>query len=169
MIVFPESPFIDIYPGSYLAHVKNTYGIRMWFNSKQSSCQCRRCKRGGGSIPGLERLHLRKKWQPTPVLLPGKSHGQRSLVGFSQWRCKDSNTNEQITHVKWQPIYQSCQRCHRYQRKEKWWILKIYLIIFRPIGILPGVDALVCHLAPHFGTETLIPLLLGVLSADDSS
>ena len=34
MIVSPESPFIDIYPGSYLAHVKNIYGIRMWLNSK---------------------------------------------------------------------------------------------------------------------------------------
>ena len=98
MIVFPESPFIDIYPGSYLAHVKNTYGIRMWFNSKQSSCQCRRCKWGGGSIPGLERLHLRKKWQPTPVLLPGKSHGQRSLVGFSPWDCKELDTTEAIEH-----------------------------------------------------------------------
>ena len=31
---------------------------------------------------------LEKKWQPTPVFLPGKSHGQRSLVGYSPWSCR---------------------------------------------------------------------------------
>ena len=34
-----------------------------------------------GSIPGLGRSPWRRKWQPTPVFLPGKSHGQRSLGG----------------------------------------------------------------------------------------
>ena len=36
----------------------------------------------------------RRKWQSTPVLLPGKSHGQRSLVSYSPWRCKESDTTE---------------------------------------------------------------------------
>ena len=31
--------------------------------------------------------YRRRKWQPTPVLLPGESHGQRSLAGYSPWRC----------------------------------------------------------------------------------
>ena len=39
----------------------------------------------------------RRKWQPTPVFLPGKSHGQRSLVGCSLWGCKESGTTEQLT------------------------------------------------------------------------
>ena len=34
----------------------------------------------------------RRKWQPTPVLLPGKSHEQRSLVGYSPWGHKESDT-----------------------------------------------------------------------------
>ena len=33
-------------------------------------------------------LHWRRKWQPTPVLLPGKSHGQKRLVGYSPWSHK---------------------------------------------------------------------------------
>ena len=37
----------------------------------------------------------RGKWQPTPVLLPGKSYGQRSLVGYSPWGRKESDTTEQ--------------------------------------------------------------------------
>ena len=38
----------------------------------------------------------KRKWQPTPVLLPGKSHGQRSLVGYSPCGCKKSDTTEQL-------------------------------------------------------------------------
>ena len=36
----------------------------------------------------------RKKWQPTPGLLPGKFHGRRSLVGYSPWGPKESDTTE---------------------------------------------------------------------------
>ena len=37
-----------------------------------------------------------RQWQPTPVLLPGKSHGWRSLVGYSPWGRKESDTTEQL-------------------------------------------------------------------------
>ena len=32
-----------------------------------------------------------RKWQPTPIFLPEKSHGQRSLVGYSSWNCEELN------------------------------------------------------------------------------
>ena len=48
-----------------------------------------------GSIPGLGRFPRRRKWQPTPVLLPGKSHGWRSMVGYSPWGHRESDTTEQ--------------------------------------------------------------------------
>src|SRR5574341_1438754 len=38
----------------------------------------------------------RRQWHPTPVLLPGKSHGRRSLVGCSPWGCEESDTTEQL-------------------------------------------------------------------------
>ena len=38
----------------------------------------------------------RRQWHPTPVLLPGKSHGQRSLVGCSPWGPKESDTTERL-------------------------------------------------------------------------
>ena len=38
----------------------------------------------------------RRKWHPTPVLLPGKSHGWRSLVGCSPWGCKELDTTERL-------------------------------------------------------------------------
>ena len=39
---------------------------------------------------------LEKKWQPTPVLLPGKSHGWRSLLGYSPWDHKESDLTERL-------------------------------------------------------------------------
>ena len=39
----------------------------------------------------------RRKWQPTPVLLPGKSHGQRNLVGYSPWGCKELDMTERLS------------------------------------------------------------------------
>ena len=43
---------------------------------------CLQCGRPGFN-PWVGKIHWRRKWQPTPVLLPGKSHGQRSLAGYS--------------------------------------------------------------------------------------
>jgi len=62
-------------------------GLPWWLSSKESvynsgDClQCRRCgfNRWVGKIP------WRRKWQPTPVFLPGKSHEQGRLVGYRQW------------------------------------------------------------------------------------
>ena len=39
-------------------------------------------------------MHWRRQWHPTPVLLPGKSHGRRSLVTCSPWDCEESDTTE---------------------------------------------------------------------------
>ena len=38
----------------------------------------------------------RRQWQPTPELLPGKSHGQRSLVGYSPWGREESDMTERL-------------------------------------------------------------------------
>ena len=44
--------------------------------------------------PWTGKISWRRKWQPTPVFLPGKSHGQRSLAGYSPWGRKESGTTE---------------------------------------------------------------------------
>ena len=40
----------------------------------------------------------RRKWQPIPVFLPGKSHGPRSLAGYSPWGHKESDATEQLNN-----------------------------------------------------------------------
>ena len=50
-----------------------------------------------GFDPWLGKIPWRRKWQPTPVILPGKSHGQRSLEGNSPWGHIESDTAERLT------------------------------------------------------------------------
>ena len=67
-------------------------------SGKESTCQCRRHKRLRFN-PWVRKFPWRRKWQPTPVSLPGKFHGHRSLVGYRPWGCKESDTIEQVnTH-----------------------------------------------------------------------
>ena len=73
------------------------YSLLMGFpdgaSGKESTCQGRRWKRHGFD-PWVRKIPWRKKWQTIPVFLPGESHGQWSVVGYSPWRCKESNMTE---------------------------------------------------------------------------
>ena len=51
-----------------------------------------------GFDPWVKKILWRREWQPTPVFLLGKSHGQRSQGVYSPWGCKESDTIEQLTH-----------------------------------------------------------------------
>ena len=62
-------------------------GLPRWLSGRESACQCRR----HGFSPWVERIPWRKKWQPTPVFLPGKSHGQRSLGSIVHGVTKESD------------------------------------------------------------------------------
>ena len=62
---------------------------------KESACQRRRHKRHGFNL-WVRKIPWNKKCQPTPVFLPGKSHGQRSLVGYSPWGHKESDVTEAV-------------------------------------------------------------------------
>ena len=55
---------------------------------KEYTCQCIRHR----FYPWVEKIPWRRKWQPTPIFLPGKSHGQRSLAGYSPWVAKELDT-----------------------------------------------------------------------------
>ena len=58
-----------------------------WLGGKESTCQCRRHKRHGFN-PRVWKMPWRRKWQLTPVFLFGKFNGQRSMVGYRPWGCK---------------------------------------------------------------------------------
>ena len=71
-------------------------GVPWWLSSKEPTCQCRRW----GFDPWVRKIPWRRAWQPNPVVLPGESHGQRSLVGYGSWGCKESDTTERLNNHK---------------------------------------------------------------------
>ena len=76
--------------------------------------------RGGNFDPWGGKIPWRGKWQPTPVFLPGESHGQRSLVGYSSWGPKESDT---IGHIRTGFLYTWCLRTTGLKAHE--WLLWI--------------------------------------------
>ena len=70
--------------GQPVAHSQPT-GLPCWLSGRESACDAG----DAGSIPWVRKTPWRRKWQPTPVFLPGKSHGQRSLVGYRPWGRKE--------------------------------------------------------------------------------
>ena len=60
---------------------------------KEPASQCTRCKRCGFDT-WVRKIPWRRKWRPTPVFFPGKFHRQRSLMGYSPWGPKESDTTE---------------------------------------------------------------------------
>ena len=64
-------------------------------DGKESACNAG----DQGSIPGWGKIPWRRKWHPTPVFLPGKSYGWRSLAGYSPWGHKESDATERLAHL----------------------------------------------------------------------
>ena len=50
--------------------------------------------------PWVGKIPWRRAWQPSPVLLPGESHGQRSLAGYGLLGCKESDMTEVTEHAR---------------------------------------------------------------------
>ena len=104
-------------------------GLPWWLSSKESACQCR-CNPWSGKIP------WRRAWKPTPVFLPGKSHGQRSLAGDCPWGRKESDTNEQL-NKKLAPQVLMYSRLQVPIWRGSWFSLKIWNICKNAVGWLP--------------------------------
>ena len=78
-------------------------------SGKEPTCQCRRCKRPGFN-PWVGKIPWKRKWQPTPVFLPGESYGQRSLVGYNPWGHKS------WTQLKWLSTYIQKHMCSSFHK-----------------------------------------------------
>ena len=67
----------------------------IFHGGSDSKSICIKCGRPGFD-PWVRKILWRRKWQPTPILLPGKSHGWRSLVGYNPWGRQESDTTERL-------------------------------------------------------------------------
>ena len=70
-----------IYMMEYYSAIKSEIGLSLWLSGKESTFQCMRCP----FSPWVRKVCWRSKWQPTQKFLPGKSHGQKSLVSYGSW------------------------------------------------------------------------------------
>ena len=84
--------------GLFLSHPSNHYA-----SSRTTPCSClgwpiisHRCSGRTLEMPCFTVISQRRQWQPTPVLLPGKPHGQRSLVGCSPWGREELDRTQQL-------------------------------------------------------------------------
>ena len=80
--------------GATKSQQKTLILLPQWLNQQRICLPCRRL----GFDPWVRRFLWRWKWQPTPVLLAGESHGWRSLAGYSPWGHKESDMSEQLNH-----------------------------------------------------------------------
>ena len=81
--------------GSYCSYTKLQQIPQDFPYGSDSKSVCLQCGRPGFDS-WVRKTPWRRKWQPTPVLLPGDSHGGRSLVGYSPWGRKESDVTEQL-------------------------------------------------------------------------
>ena len=89
----PPPPNFILSPHSHIlfcSFVLETLSPPLEFRWERICLQCRRPRFN----PWIGKILWRRKWQPTPVFLPGKSYGQRSLAGYSPWGRKESDTTE---------------------------------------------------------------------------
>ena len=70
-------------------------GLPRWLSGNESACQCRRCV----FDPWVGKIPWRRTWLPTPVFLPGKVRGQRSLAGYRPWGHKELDTTK-LSHAR---------------------------------------------------------------------
>ena len=80
----------------YLQDLYINQRLPRWLSGKESTCQCRRCKKLRFD-PWDAKILWSRKWQPTPVFLSEKSYAQRSLVGYSPGGGKELDTTVQLS------------------------------------------------------------------------
>ena len=82
---------VQLYLNSSIIKHCFSYRVRLpwWLNGRESTCKCGRLR----FSLWVEKTPWRRKWQPTPVFLPGKTHGQGSLAGYSLWGHKSVQYN----------------------------------------------------------------------------
>ena len=103
------------------------------FPGGSDSRVCLQCKRPV-CRPWVGKIHWRKEWLPTPVFFPGQFHGRWSLVDYSPWSFKESDT-EWITNTHsrvsdWQEAKKCFTFTHAIPRIATWWCQMAYVCLF---------------------------------------
>ena len=129
--------------GKVSLHFGWSSGLPWWLRRLSICLQCGR----PGFDPWVGEIPWRRKWQSTPVLLPGKSHGQRSLVGYSPWGHKESDTTERL-YLTWVIVGSQTGPGAWDQRAQQCFYLFLSASFSHFLQQL--FQTLIIHLCPHF-------------------
>ena len=83
---------------THLALINLFKGLPWWLSGKRICLQCRSHRSCKFDL-WVTKIPWRRKWQPTPVFLPGEFHGRRNLAGYRPQGCKESETTEETQHM----------------------------------------------------------------------
>ena len=117
---------------------------------------CLHCRRPGFN-PWVGKIPQRRKWQPTPVFLPGKPHGQRSLVGCGP-RVAESDTTEQLR------LLLSLSRCHLLQHLLFKRLPFLHWVALAPSWKLRHICVLLRLGSLFYSTDLRVPLQYHIVS-----
>ena len=85
----------------YIIHC--IFGLPRWLSGEKSTCQWEDTEESIN--PWIRKITWRRKWQPTPVIMPGRSHGERSLEGYRPWSHKSVGHNwAQVAFLCWSSV-----------------------------------------------------------------
>ena len=125
-------------------------GLPRWCSGKESTCQCRRHRFN----PWIRKIPWRRKWQPTPVLLPGKSHGQKHLIGYSPRGRKESDmTQHTLTCI----ASLALCLCFFFSPTTTWQLLPRLIPSPPPLFL---ANTVLTHFRVHFDLTPSLPCLL---------
>ena len=108
-------------------------GLPWWLRGKRICLQSRR----PGFDPWIGTIPWRREWLPTPVFLPGKSHGQRSLGGYSPRGCKESDATGRLAHY-WVQLRLFCQWSCWFPASDEKQFSGLPNLFFTPCAVLPA-------------------------------
>ena len=127
----------------------------MWLSGEESACQSRSC----GFDPRNGKIPWRRARQPTPVFLPGESHGQRSLVGYSPWGCKQSDTTQWLN--KYKTVAKNFPKTSSVDVFTRWKSKPLWPVLFFPMDRSDQIMTLFRNL--YLSTFDLIPVFSDAL------
>ena len=103
-----ETTWTDLHLKKYLTDPWNTDSKKLKRKKESNSdttaelpCQCREHRFN----PWFGKIHWKRTWQSTRIFVPGESYGQRRLLGYSQWGCKES-----MDRTEWLSMHVKCSK-----------------------------------------------------------
>ena len=105
--------------------------VPTWLSGKEFTCNVG----GWGFDPWVEKIPWRRKWQPTPVFLPEKFHGKRSLLGYSPGDCK--RVEHDLVNKQQQQPFNLIYPCFSPLPVPRWWPPFYSLLLCTQLSYVP--------------------------------